>query len=80
MLSLKDPPKGPPLLRIARVACRRLNLRKEPGLEYPVIGSLRRGEVVGIVEEKGLWSRVASDKSPEGWAFGQYLKEIVEDR
>lgn len=59
-------------LEKAMVTSKILNLRKEPGTHYRVIGSLRKGDIVTIKDTRGSWLRVSTDEFHDGWIHGQY--------
>jgi len=53
-----------------------LRLRKKPGIHYPIVGSLRKDDVITIKETKGLWLRVSTGKYYDGWVHGDYVKSL----
>ncbi len=61
----------------AVVDARVLNLRAAPSTGSPVIGKLRRGTIVSILDRKGVWARVfvqgADGKFAEGWLSTRFL-------
>ena len=46
-----------------------LNMRSGPGLQFPVVGSLRRGSVVDVIETRAGWCRLANGR----WAAEEFL-------
>jgi len=62
-----------------RVTASKLNMRRGPGTEHPVVGALERGQKVQILGERGGWLEVAA-KSPKGapalrgWVSGKYVE------
>ncbi len=67
-----------PALQIRYVVVERLNLRAGPGVGYPVITTLKRGdEVVALGETAGsgedMWVRVRAGEQ-EGWVFRAFLQ------
>lgn len=70
------PSAGPPVLQ---VVAERLNLRTGPGIDYPVLMTLSRGdEVEDLGETAGSgadgWIRVRAG-TQEGWVFRAFLRE-----
>ena len=53
-----------------------LRLRKNPGIQHQIIGSLRKGHIIIIKEKRGLWLRVSSDIHADGWVHGHYVKRL----
>ena len=56
-----------------KVAAAALNIRKGPGVAYPVTGVIHSGEVYTIVEEQAGWGRL---KSGAGWVSLSYVDKI----
>jgi hypothetical protein len=54
----------------------RLNLREGPGLDRSVVGLLRRGETVTVLERSadGTWLRVRTAASREGWVAAAFVR------
>mgnify|MGYP005800284337 CR=1 FL=1 len=48
-----------------------LNVRSEAGTVYNIVGSLKKGTQVTIVEMKNGWSRITSPAA--GWVSNTYL-------
>ena len=69
-------PKTSQKLDIATVTCNILRLRKKPGIHHQVIGYLKKGNVILIKEEKGLWLRVSTDDYADGWVHRHYVKRL----
>jgi uncharacterized protein YgiM (DUF1202 family) len=53
-----------------------LRLRKEPGTHYQIIGFLRKGDVVTVKGTRGLWLRVSTGESSDGWIHGHYVRRL----
>ena len=58
-------PTPPPEVRY--VTAPALNVREGPGTEYAVVGSLRCGDRVTVLEWRGAWLRIS-----QGWIHGDY--------
>jgi SH3 domain protein len=57
-----------------------ITLRTGPSVDNKIIGILRTGDAVEILETSGNWSRVKQlnkNKNLEGWVLGRYLMERV---
>jgi SH3 domain protein len=57
-----------------------ITLRTGPSVENKIIGILRTGDAVEILETKDNWSRVrkvGGNKDLEGWVLGRYLMDRV---
>lgn len=50
-----------------------LNVRKGPGTNYSIIGSLSGGSVVEVKEKSGGWVKVVLPNGSTGWVSGQYV-------
>jgi uncharacterized protein YgiM (DUF1202 family) len=53
----------------ATVRAESASLREGPGTRYAVIGELKRGEAVEVLDERGDWSNVRAAGGLEGWVF-----------
>ncbi len=60
-------PASKPILRIAQVLWAHVNLREGPGMNYRVIGNLKKGTTLKILEVKGDWLRVRLEDGTEAW-------------
>lgn len=49
-----------------------VNVRSGPGTQYRVVDTLRRGEMVDVVNCRGSWCRVVK-AGPDGWVSANYL-------
>lgn len=56
----------------AKVTATSLNVRKGPGLQHSIIGSVKNGTVVSINKQEGKWSAVTYGKIT-GWVSNAYL-------
>lgn len=54
-----------------------LNMRKNPGLQSPIIGKLMAKDNVEIIETEGDWSFVRNKEGFEGWVSSQYLSKPI---
>lgn len=59
----------------ATVRAEGANLREGPGARFPVLGRLKRGEAVQLLDERGEWSNVRAPDGTEGWVFRDLLTE-----
>jgi type IV secretory pathway VirB10-like protein len=56
-----------PPLRVTKVLWASVNLREGPGTNYKVIGNLKKGTSLTILETKGNWLRVRLEDGSEAW-------------
>jgi len=57
----------PPPLRTTKVAWDLVNLREGPGTRYKVIGSVKKGTSLKILETNGDWLRIRLENGSTGW-------------
>jgi len=63
------------MLPMQIVTAKSLNVRAIPTTKGTVLGTLKKGQEVRVLEEKNGWKKVQSDgAAPEGWVAGEYLK------
>ncbi len=60
-----EPPK--PSFRSTQVVWDNVNLREGPGTNFKVIGNVRKGTSLKIIEIKGDWLRVQLENGSEAW-------------
>jgi uncharacterized protein YgiM (DUF1202 family) len=66
---------GVEMLPMEVVTAKSLNVRAIPTTKGTVLGTLKKGQEVRVLETKGGWKKVQSDgAAPEGWVAAQYLK------
>lgn len=56
-----------------KVTADSLNIRKGPGTNYAIVGTLKNGTACTIVETKGTWGKLKNNK---GWVSLNYIKKI----
>ncbi len=61
------PPPPPPPLRVTQVVWSNVNLREGPGLKYKVVGNVKKGVSLKILELKGDWLHVQLENGNEAW-------------
>lgn len=54
----------------ATITAGRVNLRAGPGLEYRVLGLVKRGDVMRVLGSAGEWLRVVTPAGASGWVAG----------
>ena len=59
----------------AKVKVNLLNVRKGPGLDYPVITQVKKGETYSILEEKNGWSKIKVGQS-NGWVADWLVEKM----
>ena len=63
------------MLPMEVVTAKSLNVRALPSTKGTVLGTLKKGQEVRVLETKDGWKKVQSDgAAPEGWVAGEYLK------
>ncbi|NWG02198.1 MAG: SH3 domain-containing protein [Syntrophaceae bacterium] len=67
-------PPSPPL-RMTQVAWDNVNLREGPGANYKVIGNVKKGTSLGILEMKGNWLHVRLEDGTEAWVIKSATSE-----
>jgi curli biogenesis system outer membrane secretion channel CsgG len=61
------PPPPPPPLPTTQVVWDSVNLRKGPGTSYKIVGSVKKGTSLKILEVNGGWLRVRLDDGTTAW-------------
>jgi uncharacterized protein YgiM (DUF1202 family) len=70
--AVSPPPKPPvskpaPPLRVTQVVWASVNLREGPGTNYKVIGNVKKGTTLTVLEEKEGWLRIRLKDGKEAW-------------
>lgn len=60
----------------AIVIPKRLNLRKAPGANHPIVGTLRQGDIILIGKVRGAWLQVLTAGNTPGWVHGDYVNRV----
>ncbi|WP_456273920.1 SH3 domain-containing protein [Bacillus sp. AK031] len=60
-----------------KVTVHSLNLRDKAGLSGSVTGSVKKGEVYQILEEKNNWYKLSLKGGKTGWAAGWYIEKTI---
>ncbi|WP_315905829.1 N-acetylmuramoyl-L-alanine amidase [Priestia koreensis] len=63
-----------PVLESGSVTADVLNMRKGPGLSFPVVRKLHHGKEVAILVEQGEWRYVRLQDGAEGWISSRYVR------
>jgi curli biogenesis system outer membrane secretion channel CsgG len=61
------PPPPPPPLPTTKVVWDSVNLRKGPGTSHKVVGNVKKGTFLKILEANGDWFRVRLEDGSTGW-------------
>ena len=56
-----------PVLHVTQVAWSFVNLREGPGLNYKVVGNVKKGTSLAILEDNGQWLYVRLEGGKEVW-------------
>ncbi len=51
-----------------------VNVRKGPGTTYEVVTTVKKGEVVTLLDDSGSWYKIKTAKGKEGYISGEYVK------
>jgi curli biogenesis system outer membrane secretion channel CsgG len=72
-----QPPAPPPkpALRVTEVVWAHVNVREGPGTKYKVIGNVKKGTSLKILELKGDWLHVRLEDGTEAWVFKSATSE-----
>jgi uncharacterized protein YraI len=62
-------------VRTGTVTATTLNIRARPGLFFEVIGTLKEGAPITILEENDGWYRIQVPEEAEAWVSARYLGE-----
>ncbi len=55
----------------------RLNIRKGPGTDQPIVGKAEKGEIITLINKSNdLWWLVRDVDGEEGYCYAQYLEPI----
>lgn len=75
----EEPPPPSETQEKYRVDAYRLNFRQGPGINYAVIGSLQKSEIVDglAVSADGTWAQVRKSTGITGWASLKYMTKIA---
>ena len=70
-----DPVESPLVTGWVEVNADRLNVRSGPGVDYPAVGSVTKGERLAVQEANpdGTWLHVARHPEPDGWVAARYV-------
>ena len=56
----------------------RLNIRKGPGTDQPIVGKAEKGEIITLISKSNdLWWLVRDVDGEEGYCYAQYLEPVV---
>ncbi len=64
----------------AQVKKKNINVRVDATVASPVLGTLNKGEIVSVVEEKFDWSKIILPKRFSAYAASQFLKKIDDNK
>jgi hypothetical protein len=67
------PVDPPPAGQTATVTASSLNVRGGPGTSYPIVGNLKAGYVVPVIEKSGSWVRIEFG-GKVAWVHADYVK------
>ena len=69
-------------IRKGTVQAEKLRMRSRPGTKYEVVGQLKKGDAVKVVEEKEGWLKIVAPASTEAWISSKFVENgtITGDR
>ena len=59
--------------KYVKITANILNVRSGPGIDHPIISSVRKDAVYALVEEKTGWGKI---NNPNGWISSQYYEVV----
>jgi len=59
-----------------QVTASKLNVRQGPGTNFSVDGTVRRGDIVSVIDERGDWMRIDRDGNTDGWVHEAYIRPV----
>ncbi len=70
-LSSSESPKVAPvpILRVTEVVWASVNLREGPGMSHKIVGNVKKGTSVAVLEDKGQWLHIRLEDGKEVWIF-----------
>lgn len=54
-----------------------ITVRKQPGLDFKIVGQLTSGEIVNILRTEESWAKISFRDDKTGWVMKRYLTEEV---
>jgi N-acetylmuramoyl-L-alanine amidase len=66
-------------VRMAMISVNDLNVREGPGLHYPVIKRLNKGETYEVIDQKNDWLKLRFNDNESGWVFLRYVNETTKE-
>ncbi len=58
-----------PILRVTEVVWASVNLREGPGMSHKIVGNVKKGTSVAVLEDKGQWLHIRLEDGKEVWIF-----------
>ena len=62
-------------IRKGTVQAEKLRVRSKPGTRFEVVGQLKKGDAVKVVEEKEGWLKIVAPETIEGWVSNKFIKD-----
>lgn len=60
-------------IRKGTVQAEKLRMRSKPGTKFEVVGQLKKGDAVKVVEEKEGWLKIVAPESTEAWISSKFV-------
>ena len=64
-------------IRKGTVQAQKLRMRSKPGTKYEVVGQLKKGDAVKVVEEQEGWLKIVAPESVEAWISSKFVSNGV---
>ncbi|MCM8528337.1 MAG: SH3 domain-containing protein [Lentisphaeraceae bacterium] len=64
-------------IRKGTVQAQKLRMRSKPGTKYEVVGQLKKGDAVKVVEEQEGWLKIVAPESVEAWISSKFVSDGV---
>lgn len=68
---------SPTPLRTTKIAWDSVNLREGPGTNYKVVGNVKKGTSLSVLEDKGSWLRIRLQNGSEAWVSKAATSEAL---
>ena len=62
--------------RLFTITADPVNVREEPGTEFPIVFTLSQGDRVAVLSTRGIWLRVEAQDRRVGWVSSTYARPV----
>jgi uncharacterized protein YgiM (DUF1202 family) len=60
--------------RLVTITADPVNVREEPGTEFPIVSRLKQGDRVAVLSSRGIWYQVETPDRRVGWVSSTYAQ------